>query len=149
MSTIRTMSIDDYNEAYNLWFDTGGLGLRGLDDNYEGIKFFLEYNPGLSVIFEEDGKIEGTALCGFDGKRAYLYHVALSKKAKGRGIGKKMILKIEEKLMLMGVNGIALVSFCENDIGNKFWNNLEYKTRTDLFYRDKDINPNNKYIKRG
>lgn len=89
MGFIRAMNIKDYEEAIALWKNTSGMGLRELDDTYEGIKFFLDYNPDLSIVYEEDGRVEGTILCGFDGKRAYLYHVALSSVLKGKGIGKK------------------------------------------------------------
>lgn len=149
MGHIRAMTIEDYEEAVYLWKNTPGMGLRGIDDTYEGIKFFLEYNPELSIVYEEDNKIEGTVLCGFDGKRAYLYHVAVSEKIKGQSIGKQMILHLEDVLRANNINGIALVAFCENIVGNKFWDNLGYKPRKDLYYRDKNINPKNLYIKKG
>ena len=149
MEKIRTMTIDDYNEAYELWSNTPGMGLRGLDDTYEGIKFFLDYNPRLSIVCEINGKVEGTILCGFDGKRAYLYHVALSENYTGKSIGRKMVLFLEERLKKINVNGIALVAFSENEIGNKFWDKLGYAPRKDLYYRDKNLNPDNEYIKRG
>ncbi|WP_100065494.1 GNAT family N-acetyltransferase [Miniphocaeibacter massiliensis] len=147
MGFIRAMNINDYYEAVNLWKNTTGMGLRNIDDTYEGIKFFIEYNPELSIVYEEDGHVEGTILCGFDGKRAYLYHVAISEKIKGRGIGKKMVLHIEKILKEKNINGIALVAFCKNEIGNRFWDNLGYNPRKDLYYRDKNINQENTYIK--
>ena len=149
MGKIRTMTIDDYYDAYELWSNTSGMGLRGLDDTYEGIKFFLNYNPDLSIVYEENGKVEGTILCGFDGKRAYLYHVALSQNFSRKSIGKKMIIFLEDRLKKSGINGVALVAFSKNEIGNKFWDKLGYKPRLDLYYRDKDLNPDNEYIKRG
>ena len=146
MGFIRNMTIEDYSEAVILWNNTSGMGLRGIDDTYEGIKFFIEYNPGLSIVYEENGRVEGTILCGFDGKRAYLYHVAISEKIKGRKIGKEMIIYLEKVLKSKNINGIALVAFCENKIGNKFWDSLGYEPRKDLYYRDKNINPENEYI---
>ncbi|MDL2310759.1 GNAT family N-acetyltransferase [Peptostreptococcaceae bacterium OttesenSCG-928-C18] len=146
MGFIRNMTIQDYDEAIILWKNTSGMGLREIDDAYEGIKSFLEYNRGLSLVYEENGHVEGTVLCGFDGKRAYLYHVAISKKIRGRKIGSKMITHLEKILLEKNINSIALVAFCENEIGNKFWDSLGYKPRKDLYYRDKNINPKNKYI---
>ena len=146
MGIIRAMTIEDYKDSFHLWNNASGMGLRGIDDTYEGIKFFIEYNPGLSIVYEENGHVEGTILCGFDGKRAYLYHVAISEKIKGRKIGKEMIAHLEEVLKSKNINGIALVAFCENEIGNKFWDSLGYEPRKDLYYRDKNINPKNEYI---
>lgn len=149
MGFIRSMTIEDYFEASTLWQNTPGMGLRGLDDTFEGIKFFLEYNPELSIVYEEDGRVEGTVLCGFDGKRAYLYHVAISEKVKGRAIGRQMIKHLEDVLKAKNINGVALVAFCDNIVGNKFWDNLGYHPRKDLYYRDKNLNIDNLYVKKG
>ena len=42
---IRLMNINDYEEVYNLWTTDVHVGLRNLDDSFEGIRKFLERNP--------------------------------------------------------------------------------------------------------
>ena len=42
---IRKMSIYDYEEVYNLWIATPGMGLNDIDDSKEGIDQYLKRNP--------------------------------------------------------------------------------------------------------
>ena len=48
--TIRTMDISDYDEVYDLWTTIHGFAMRSIDDSKEGVKRFLDRNPGLSVV---------------------------------------------------------------------------------------------------
>ena len=47
---IRLMSIDDYDKAYKLWTNTEGMGIRSLDDSFEGIEKFLKRNPTTNIL---------------------------------------------------------------------------------------------------
>ena len=66
---IREMKIEDYDKVFSLWKTIKGFGIRSVDDSKEGIERFLKWNPGLSVVAEEDDKIVGAILCGSDGRR--------------------------------------------------------------------------------
>ena len=54
---IREMKLEDYDNVFALWKTIKGFGIRSVDDSREGIERFLKWNPGLSVVAEEDGKI--------------------------------------------------------------------------------------------
>ncbi|WP_321003117.1 hypothetical protein [Eisenbergiella porci] len=41
MVSIRTMTIEDYADVYELWVNTPGMGLNTADDNREGIDKYL------------------------------------------------------------------------------------------------------------
>lgn len=42
MINIRLLSIDDYEEIYNLWLTTPGMGLNSTDDSREGIERYIK-----------------------------------------------------------------------------------------------------------
>ena len=67
------MQIEDYEQVYALWLTISGFAIRSVDDSKEGVERFLQRNPGISVVAEEDGKIVGAILCGHDGRRGCLY----------------------------------------------------------------------------
>lgn len=82
---IRIMTISDYEETFKLWSNTAGMGMRSLDDSYEGIIKFLKRNPTTNFVARIDEKIVGVILCGHDGRRGYIYHTAVDEKNRGHG----------------------------------------------------------------
>ena len=140
---IRLMSIEDYDKVYELWTNTKGMGMRSLDDSFEGIKRFLERNPTTNYVAQDDDKLVGVILCGHDGRRAYIYHTAVSPDYRRNGIGKALVNTVLEALKKEGINKAALVVFSSNELGNKFWQSVDFQKREDLFYRNISINENN------
>ena len=140
---IRTMTSTDYDAVYRLWTGTPGMGMRSLDDSREGIEKFLNRNPGISFVAEADGNIIGVVLCGQDGRRGYLYHVAVDSKFRGQGVGKSLVEAATDALSGEGINRVSLVVYKENETGNGFWDALGFEKRTDLYYRNKSLNHKN------
>lgn len=88
---IRTMTVEDYPQVYNLWMSIHKFAMRSIDDSREGVERFLKRNPGISVVAEAEGRIVGAILCGHDGRRAGLYHVCVREDCRKHGIGKAMV----------------------------------------------------------
>ena len=141
--TIRHMTIKDYDEAYELWFCTAGMGMRSLDDSLEGIARFLTRNPNTCFVAEADNQIAGIILCGHDGRRGYIYHAAVKTDYQKRGIGKALVEAALCALKEERINKAALVVYSANDAGNKFWKSIGFEKRDDLVYRNISLNEKN------
>jgi len=141
---IRIMKIDDYEEVYELWSTTAGMGMRSLDDSKEGIEKFIKRNPSSNFVAIEDNKIIGVILSGHDGRRGFIYHTAVNELFHKRGVGKALVDAVIRSMLIEGINKIALVVFEKNQLGNKFWESIGFEERTDLIYRNISINNHNK-----
>lgn len=139
MINIRVMSIEDYDEIYNLWINTPGMGLNSTDDSRKGIEKYIKRNPTSSFVAESDGKIIGVIMAGHDGRRGYIHHTAVLPDYRNQGVARKLVDSAMEALDKEGINKVALVAFKKNDLGNAFWENMGFVERDDLFYRNKDI----------
>ncbi|QSX05095.1 GNAT family N-acetyltransferase [Sedimentibacter sp. zth1] len=137
---IRKMIINDYDGVYNLWINTPGMGLNNLDDSNEGIKKFLLRNPETCFVAEKDNVIIGVILSGHDGRRGYIYHIAVAITERENGIGSVLLESAMNALKVEGINKVALVVFAKNTIGNSFWGKRGFTVREDLIYRNKTIN---------
>lgn len=140
---IREMKIEDYDKVYALWKTIHGFGIRSVDDSREGIERFLKWNPGMSVVAEQDEKIVGAILCGSDGRRGCLYHVCVHQDYRRQGVGKTMVVSCMEKLKELQINKVSLIAFTANDIGNAFWKEIGWTKREDLNYYDFTLNEKN------
>lgn len=141
--TIRTMTIEDFEQVHALWMTIKGFGIRSIDDSKEGVERFLKRNPTTSVVAEIDNKIVGSILCGHDGRRGCLYHVCVNEKYRRHGIGKAMVVYAMQALKREKINKVSLIAFTVNDIGNAFWNTIEWTERKDLNYYEFVLNEEN------
>jgi len=139
MYKIKAMDIEDYDEIINLWKNTDGVGLSGIDDSKKSIKIFLDKNPNTYFVAEYKNEIIGTIMAGNDGRRGHIYHLMVKPEHRKNGLGKKLFEKTEKALKKEGIKKIFLVAFKNNKIGNIFWKNNGYEIRNDLNYRDKRI----------
>ena len=136
---IRLMSAADYPQVYALWRSTPGMGLNNLDDSEEGITRYLQRNPTTCFVAEEAGALIGTILSGHDGRRAFIYHLAVAEPYRRQGFGKALVEAALEALRAEGIHKAALVVMADNAAGNAFWEQLGFTTRPDLIYRNREL----------
>lgn len=140
---IRLFTMNDYDEVYQLWKRTPGVGLRSMDDSKEGIERFLLRNSSTNFVAEEDGHIIGVVLSGHDGRRGYIYHACVDEAYRRCSIGRGLIKLVTEAMKEEGITKLGLVCFTENNRGNEFWNGLDWELRSDLNYYSISINEQN------
>lgn len=133
---IRTMSIRDYESVYRLWASTPGMGLNCLDDSRRGVEKYLSRNSQTSFVAVEGGSIIGAILCGHDGRRGYIYHMAVEPSERNRGIGNALLNAALAALEDECIHKAALVVFSHNETGNTFWEKRGFTVRNDLIYRN-------------
>lgn len=140
--TIRTMTMEDYDEVYALWKTIHGFAIRSVDDSYKGIEKFLRRNPTTSVVAVADGRIVGTILCGHDGRCGYFYHVCVHEDYRKAAVGEQMVEAAKMRLIDEEICRINLVAFKKNKAGNAFWKRLGWNER-DINYYDYILNSEN------
>ena len=102
MIRIREFKLDDYDAIYVLWSNAGpGIGL-GRSDTKEEVAKKLQRDPDLFLVAESDGKIVGTVIGGFDGRRGIVYHLAVEQAFRSNGLGKRLMDEIERRLAAKG-----------------------------------------------
>ena len=118
---IKVMTINDYEELFELWINTPNMGLRSLDDSKEGISCFLKRNPNTNFVAYEDGRLVGAILCGHDGRRGYIYHTVVLPDYRGRGIASGLVKSSVAALQEEGITRVCLNVMETNVQGKKFW----------------------------
>ena len=117
---IREFSIHDYDAAIELWQRVEGLEIAEGDDR-ESIAQFLARNPGLSRVATDGSAIVGVALCGHDGRRGHIYHLAVDPAYQGRGLGKRLLDESLADLRRTGVKRVIIMVADDNPSGREFW----------------------------
>jgi ribosomal protein S18 acetylase RimI-like enzyme len=125
------MAIEDYNQVYRLWKDTKGIGLSEADSRIN-IEKFLERNKGLSIVCTNNEKIIGTVLAGHDGRRGFIYHLAVTPEYRLKGIAQELVFKSLQKLREEGIEKCHLFVFKDNELGKRFWTKVGWMKREDI-----------------
>jgi ribosomal protein S18 acetylase RimI-like enzyme len=116
----REFVIADYDQAVALWREVDGVEICEGDSRDE-IAGYLERNPGLSRVAEENGIIVGAALCGHDGRRAWIYHLAVATAYRGKGVGKLLLDDCVRGLRAAGLKRAIILVAGDNPAGHEFW----------------------------
>jgi ribosomal protein S18 acetylase RimI-like enzyme len=117
---IEPMSMDDFNDVLRLWKKTDGVGITE-SDSRSATRQYLARNPGLSLVARDGRRIVGTVLCGHDGRRGYLYHLAVAKAHRRNGLGRKLVDLCLAKLEKLGIPRCNAYVFADNRDGEAFW----------------------------
>lgn len=128
------MTIEDYPALAALWKSTEGIGLSQADSP-EAIAVFLHRNPGLSAVAEHDGAVVGGVLCGHDGRRGCLYHLAVHPSKRRQGIAAELIDWCLKGLAAEGIAKCNAFVFSDNGSGGAFWEHAGWALRSDLTHR--------------
>jgi putative acetyltransferase len=128
---VRSFRVEDYDAVIALWRRTEGVGLNE-SDTRDAISAFLRRNPRLSFVAEKDGRIIGAVLCGHDGRRGYLHHLAVARRYRHRGIGRQLAGACLAKLRKAGIQKCNIFIFADNAAGMKFWTHTGWSLRTEL-----------------
>jgi len=88
----------DLQKVLELWAQAGpGVHLSRSDQPHE-IKKKLRKDPDLFLVAEEGDVLIGAVLGGFDGRRGMVYHLAIEKGHRNKGVGKLLMQELEDRL---------------------------------------------------
>jgi N-acetylglutamate synthase len=136
--SVRAMSIEDYDAVHALWVSTPGVGLSE-SDTRAGTSAFLLRNAGMSAVAVVGAELVGAVLCGHDGRRGYLHHLAVSSAWRGRGIARQLLARCFDQLSAQGIPKCNVFLFSDNAAGAGFWHHNGWSSRTDLQVLQKPV----------
>ncbi len=135
---ISEMSIDDYDGALQLWKKVEGIRLRPMDSK-KNIQLYLERNPGLSFTAKHDNTLVGVIICGHDGRRAVLQHLAVLPDFRNQGIGGNLVKHACAALKKAGIQLCHIYVLNDNDKAINFWAEQGWKERRDIKMMSKNL----------
>ena len=134
----REFSINDYDAAVELWKRVEGLEIAEGDDK-ASVARFLTRNPGLSRVATDAAAIIGVSLCGHDGRRGHIYHLAVDPRHHGVGLGKRLVQECFAGLRDAGIQRAIILVANDNARGREFWKRCDWEELSGALAMGKDV----------
>ena len=129
---LRAYGEGDGDRLRTFWLACG-IKIRPGDDD-ASLRVFAARNPDLFILAEENGHLVGSALAGWDGRRGWLYHVAVHPDERRRGLGRELVAAAEERLRALGCPKLNLIVWDDNSYAMRFWESLGYRREKTVEY---------------
>ena len=129
---IQAMTTEDINAVLAMWNSIEGIGLDDDCDSVIGITKYIARNPDQSYVAYDNNKLVGAVLCGHDGRRGYLHHLAVVEECRDLGIGTALMNKCLSSLSKQGIPKCNIFLFLDNENGRLFWEHTGWNMRKDL-----------------
>lgn len=135
---IRSMKLSDIKHAYQLW-KKAGLNVVSYEREKLEVSNILKLNPTVCYVLEDENNLVGTVLGAYNGRRGWIYHLAVHSSYQKKGYGSKLLQKTEKALAKLGATKILLgVSLNNNEILN-FYQKRDFSIMDDSYVLVKDL----------
>jgi ribosomal protein S18 acetylase RimI-like enzyme len=129
---------EDYPAVIHLWQSAGpGIHIRRSDEPEE-IRKKLQRDPDLFLVAENEGRIVGSVIGGFDGRRGMMYHLAVAADYRQQGMGAALMDALEERLRAKGCIRYYLLVTKDNEPAIRFYEKRGWE-RMELYTYGKDL----------
>jgi ribosomal protein S18 acetylase RimI-like enzyme len=137
--TISAMKIEYYEQIALLWVRNFGKAVSLEFDSRERINAYLNRNPEISTVARLNEEIIGSVLCGHDGRRGTIYHVAVDEEYRGQGIAKQMVERSILYLKQERIDTVVLFAHVENVNAVNYWRNNGWPSYTNVLYHLREL----------
>jgi len=115
---IRELRTVDGDALRALW---RSVGFNSIGDDDRSLARLARRNPGLVLVATEGGRIVGSALGAWDGRRGWIYHVATAESHRRRGVASRLVGQVEAGLSDLGCPKVNVMVRDENEGASEFW----------------------------
>ena len=137
---VSPMSESDLTAVLAFWQGMNGVGLNE-SDTPDCLRVYLDRNPGLSLVARHGAQIVGAVLCGHDGRRGYLHHLAVLPEYRRQGLGRVLVDRCLAALASRGIPKCNIFLYADNGSGEQFWKRCGWSERADLRVLQRQTTP--------
>ena len=101
-------------------------------DDLDDIRLKLQKDPDLFLVARDGSEIIGSVMGGWDGRRGWIYHLAVKSSRRRQGVAKALIAELESRLFRRGAKRVNAQIYNSNTTSLRFFESCGYEVRSDL-----------------
>jgi ribosomal protein S18 acetylase RimI-like enzyme len=121
---LRSATAEDFEAVLGFWREAAEPTST---DSAEALAGLLRRDPGALLLAEEDGRILGSVIAGWDGWRGSIYRLAVSPGQRRRGLGRMLLGAAEDHLRELGARRLHAIVVGSNDPAVAFWTSTAWQ----------------------
>ncbi len=136
---LREFTMADCQAVDDLW-RRAGLWMRP-SDQPDRLALKLTRDPDLFLVACAGARIVGVAMGGWDGRRAYVYHLAVDPDWRRRGVASRLMGELEARFRAKGALKAKLQIVQGNDASTAFFGARGYRLERDCLPWGRELVP--------
>ncbi len=138
---IREFRMEDYDALIKLWNDAQLSYKPKGRDRRNKIEQELKRGNAIFLVAEINGKLAGSAFGTHDGRKGWINRLAVAPEFQKRGIARKLIAEVENRIYKLGIEIIACLIEDWNVKSMKVFEKSGYTKHPNILYFTKRKNP--------
>lgn len=135
---IRTMTVSDIPTVCQVW-KKSGLAISDYDREQYELVMVLTMNPQTCLVASVGKSTVGTIIGAFNGRRAWIYHLAVLPEWQSQGVGSLLLSTVEATAKHLGATRILLGVGWSNMKVVPFYTKSGYSAMMDMFIMQKNL----------
>ena len=133
---IREFGEDEGQVVLSLWQQAGDVVLS--TDSLEEVPAAIHHSAALFLVAESEGRIMGTIIGTWDGRRGEFYRLAVSPEVRRRGVARMLVDTAEKWMAEQGCHRITALVEKDHPWATGFWTAVGYELHESMsrYFRD-------------
>ena len=126
---LRSATPADIGDVLALWRAAGAEPSE--TDDEAGVSALLAHDPDALVVADQDGRLIGTVIVGWDGWRGSIYRLAVDPAWRRQRVALALVGQAEHRLRERGARRVALIVVASERGAMAFWRSCGYQQQAD------------------
>ena len=135
---LRIMEVSDIPASIELWKNMKGLAIRG-SDNIRDLSEHVKMNSSHNFVAASGDRLIGTVLGGFDGRRGYIYHLAVHEDFRKKNTGRELMERCFQSFKEINVSKCHMMVLSDNTEAQEFYAKIGCELRTEILVYSKTL----------
>ena len=128
---VQKAQLEDIHSMLELWGSTSGIQI-GLGDDEGSLQTFLALTSTICLVIKEENLLVGTIMGTYDGRRGFIYHLAVRSGYQKKGLGKQLLESMVNEFKKQNVQKINLFVKNDNRLAMNFYQHQGWEKRQDI-----------------
>ena len=117
--TVRACRMDECPQVLELWKSAEAIPRP--TDTLPDLQRMVREHPDTLLVGEEDGRLIGTVIAGWDGWRGGIYRLAVRPECRRRGVAQALVAEAERRLVARGARRLNAMVARDEVQARAFW----------------------------